>query len=304
MSIPFMTGCGFVAVFSSILLLLNPTGIDPYVVLQRIAATLVVLITAHLLVLRHTTAPYYIAHIIVNGVICSLAMKDLIFVATDTEMALRSREYSTWAMDVCNALHFYHVFCFTDLRFVDYLHHVIMNFFCMPLFYAADYGPLANYNMFFVSGLPGGIDYVLLYMVRLKKLRKIEEKKWNTSINVWIRGPFLLGSVFFSHVQSMLLWNDLTTTQIIYRYVCQVVQFWNAMYFTESVVGDYYRLSLQRGKIALYHDLSDDDSDDNKDGPKQAGGVMVTERGYNTLMGNSPTERQPSTEKAKKKKTN
>eukprot|EP00662_Eupelagonemidae_sp_cell21_P053348 gene53348-42430_t len=40
----------------------------------------------------------------------------------------------------------------------------------MPLFYAADYGPLANYNMFFIV-----------------------EKKWNTSINVWIRGPFRIG---------------------------------------------------------------------------------------------------------------
>ena len=274
-----LKGLGFLAVFSAVLFMLD-TSDDNQVysgqIVMRISVMLAGLLLLHVLFLRHTKSPYYIAHIIVNFTICVIAFSDLVYIITDTASALRETNVNSWTMDICNALHFYHVFAFTDLRFVDYLHHVIMVFFCMPLFYAAEYGPIANYNMFFVSGLPGGLDYIMLYLVRAKKLRKIQEKRWNTSINVWIRGPFLLGSVFFSHVQMMMLWDDLTRSQIICRIICQIVQFWNAMYFTESVVGDYYRLSLKKGKIALYHDLSDSDSEE--DHPGSHGGVAVTAR--------------------------
>eukprot|EP01059_Diplonema_ambulator_P029720 TRINITY_DN4943_c0_g1_i1.p1 TRINITY_DN4943_c0_g1~~TRINITY_DN4943_c0_g1_i1.p1 ORF type:complete len:304 (+),score=101.48 TRINITY_DN4943_c0_g1_i1:43-954(+) len=270
-----INGVLFLAGFSTILFLLDTpdNNVDPVTIIARMGATFSVLLFLHVVWLRHTASPYYIAHIIVNFVICAICLPDLYFIVTDTITALKIVKVDSWAMDICNALHFYHVICFTDLRFVDYLHHVIMVFFCMPLFYTAEYGPLANYNMFFVSGLPGGIDYVMLHLVRIKKLRKLQEKKWNTSINIWIRGPFLLGSVFLSHVQVALLWDQLTTQQIVCHYICQVIQFWNAMYFTESVVGDYYRLSLQRGKIALYHDLSDNDDDEMREG-----GVAVTNR--------------------------
>eukprot|EP01060_Flectonema_neradi_P032447 TRINITY_DN515_c0_g1_i1.p1 TRINITY_DN515_c0_g1~~TRINITY_DN515_c0_g1_i1.p1 ORF type:complete len:309 (+),score=35.22 TRINITY_DN515_c0_g1_i1:42-968(+) len=277
-----LKGFGFLAVFSAVLCTLDTSDENTVYsgqIVMRISGLLGLLLVLHVLFLRHTRSPYYIAHIIVNFVICVIAFKDLVFMLTDTANALRITKVDSWAMDVCNALHFYHVFAFTDLRFVDYLHHVIMVFFCMPLFYVAEYGPIANYNMFFVSGLPGGIDYIMLYLVRSKKLRKIQEKRWNTSINIWIRGPFLLGSVFFSHVQMMMLWEELTRSQIVCRVICQIVQFWNAMYFTESVVGDYYRLSLKKGKIALYHDLSDSDSEEDHHGSH--GGVDVTERFLN-----------------------
>ena len=254
----FVNGILFLAGFSAILCTLNmfDNAVDPAQILTRILSVLAVLLVCHVAVLRHLSSPYYVAHIIVNMMICYVAYPDLIFMATDTVSALRVLKVDSWAMDLCNGLHLYHVVAFTDLRPIDFLHHIIMVFFCMPLFYVADYGPLANYNMFFVSGLPGGIDYVMLMLVRLKKLKKLEEKKWNTSLNIWIRGPFLLGSVFFSHVQIMLMWDELTRTKLICHLICQALQFWNAMYFTESVVGDYYRLS-QKGAstIALYHDL-------------------------------------------------
>ena len=254
-----MNGLMFLAGFAMILMIMDyvvPGAVDATQIMTRITGVLALLLVLHVLILRHLTSPYYVAHIVANGIICVLCFNDLISIATDTVNTLRITKADTWALDICNALHVYHVAAYTDLRFVDHLHHIIMVFLCMPLFYTAGYGPLANYNMFFVSGLPGGLDYVMLALVRSKKLKKLVEKKWNTSINVWMRSPFLLGSVFFSHVQVMLNWDEYSSVQVWCHFICQVIQFWNAMYFTESVVGDYYRLSLQKGKIALYHDLS------------------------------------------------
>eukprot|EP01063_Lacrimia_lanifica_P029258 TRINITY_DN4425_c0_g1_i1.p1 TRINITY_DN4425_c0_g1~~TRINITY_DN4425_c0_g1_i1.p1 ORF type:complete len:324 (+),score=130.52 TRINITY_DN4425_c0_g1_i1:55-1026(+) len=274
----FFRGLMFLAGLSAILFALDDPedSVDPTEVVTRISTVTAVLLVAHFVWLRFTRSPYYIAHAIVNFLIVFITAPALWMFVTDTVEALKVRTVDTWAMDLCNGLHVYHVMAYTDLRFVDYLHHVVMVFFCMPLCYVAELGLVANYNMFFVSGLPGGVDYVMLALVRYKLLRKLTEKKWNTSINVWVRSPFLVGSVFLSHTQVMLVWDSLTRQNVICHFVCQAIQLWNAMYFTESVVGDYYRQSVGHDgtnrTIALYHDLSDDE--DSEDG---TGGVAVLE---------------------------
>eukprot|EP01065_Artemidia_motanka_P043373 TRINITY_DN6002_c0_g1_i1.p2 TRINITY_DN6002_c0_g1~~TRINITY_DN6002_c0_g1_i1.p2 ORF type:complete len:327 (+),score=131.20 TRINITY_DN6002_c0_g1_i1:105-1085(+) len=277
----FVTGTFFVAFFTGLLQVASwGSGSRVNVlgeVMPRILVTLAILYVAHFAYLRRTLSPYYIAHTVVNGAICVFAFNDLWWVMTDPAEALRAQVAfgGTLPLELCAALHFYHVFAYTDLRFVDYLHHVLMVFICMPIFYAAEYGPLQNYSMFFISGLPGGVDYAMLAFVRSGKLRKITEKKWNTSLNVWLRSPFLIGSVVLSHVQIGLLRDVLSAGQVVCRLGCQALVFWNAMYFTESVVGDYYRLSLKRGKIALYHDLGESSEGESDE---VGGGMRVTER--------------------------
>eukprot|EP01062_Namystynia_karyoxenos_P021956 TRINITY_DN18397_c0_g1_i1.p1 TRINITY_DN18397_c0_g1~~TRINITY_DN18397_c0_g1_i1.p1 ORF type:complete len:324 (+),score=87.55 TRINITY_DN18397_c0_g1_i1:91-1062(+) len=282
----FTYGIGFLCFFGALLTAsdhASASRVEPGVVLPRIVGVLIFLLVLHFVVLRHLRSPYYAAHTVANALVCVMAAPDLAWVLSDPVAALSTQEADTWPIELCAALHFYHVFAYTDLRFVDYLHHVLMVFICMPLFYAADYGPLQNYSMFFISGLPGGVDYALLALARSGRLRKLTEKKWNTSLNIWIRGPFLIGSVVLSHVQIGLLRHQLTAGQVWCRYACEGLVFWNAMYFTESVVGDYYRLSLKRGKIALYHDLSDSEEDGRQ------GGVRVTEEFMGSM---SPRQRK------------
>ena len=53
------------------------------------------------------------------------------------------------------------------------------------------------FNMFFLTGLPGCIDYFLLGLVKLNILDKLKEKQINVYINNWIRGPgCVIGSAF------------------------------------------------------------------------------------------------------------
>ena len=69
-------------------------------------------------------------------------------------------------------------------------------------------GVANNFGCFFLSGLPGGIDYVLLVLVRYLSwglgfhiqgltrqqvreglLHPAKEKYWMAMINLWLRGP-------------------------------------------------------------------------------------------------------------------
>ena len=43
-----------------------------------------------------------------------------------------------------------------------------------------------------MNGLPGGIDYLLLILVKIGKIKSIEEKRINTYLNNYIRAPGIL----------------------------------------------------------------------------------------------------------------
>ncbi len=43
----------------------------------------------------------------------------------------------------------------------------------------------ADYCIFFISGLPGGIDYVMQAMYKNKLLDQNVEKRWNAAINTY-----------------------------------------------------------------------------------------------------------------------
>jgi len=51
------------------------------------------------------------------------------------------------------------------------------------------WGPGANFAFLFLTGLPGGLDYLMLGLVKLKIMKRLDEKKINSFINAWVRGP-------------------------------------------------------------------------------------------------------------------
>ena len=51
------------------------------------------------------------------------------------------------------------------------------------------HGTGCNVLCFFISGLPGGLDYLLLAGVKAGRVAAYTEKRLNCSINTWIRGP-------------------------------------------------------------------------------------------------------------------
>jgi len=57
-------------------------------------------------------------------------------------------------------------------------------------------GPLQNALAFFICGLPGGIDYAMLAMVKEGYISSATEKVWNARINVWLRSPGLLMTAY------------------------------------------------------------------------------------------------------------
>ena len=94
--------------------------------------------------------------------------------------------------NIIYALHFYHViWYFNKLRYDDWLHHIIMIGIALPLSHLADCYNIIGHSFFYIIGLPGGLDYLLLFLVRNNIINKMIEKKNKSRIKFMDKMPWM-----------------------------------------------------------------------------------------------------------------
>ena len=140
------------------------------------------------------------------------------------------------------SLHFYHLTFFTALRLEDIVHHLLFagglgcfNFILM-------WGHMTNLLIFFMSGLPGAVDYAMLVLVKSGKMLRIRQKAIASSINIWLRGP---GLVFTGSLMGICTWQG--TTQKPYPAITvgavAALTLLNGIYYGAQAVGTYHRMA-------------------------------------------------------------
>ena len=95
---------------------------------------------------------------------------------------------------------------------------------------------ICNYLLFFLSGLPGGIDYVLLVLTTFDVIDKLQEKKINSFLNAYFRGPFVVVGayiVYLNYINGRIPANNLVLLFALSGLL------WNAQYFTYRVIFNY-----------------------------------------------------------------
>lgn len=137
---------------------------------------------------KKSNTRYFSLHVLVNAYVSITAFKDVVASYSDPSNAYAGPCDTKPAIVVC-ALHLYHIIFFQPLPVVDWVHHVVMVLFMLPLAYLLAPGHLLNHGAFYVSGFPGGLDYAMLVAVKKEWMASITEKKYNTQIQLWIRAP-------------------------------------------------------------------------------------------------------------------
>lgn len=177
---------------------------------------------------------YYLVHALHNAVIVYSTLPDVIH--TWTRFTIQSYEQNMYALELVFALHFYHVFMYwTKFRTDDWIHHILMIGIALPIGGYFSAGSLLGYSLFFTTGLPGGIDYFLLFLVRNNWLSRTTEKNVNAWLNVWIRSPgcasiagyAICYAYIYSDQYSLVWWATILTA---------VLNYWNGQYFMRQVV--------------------------------------------------------------------
>jgi hypothetical protein len=187
---------------------------------------------------------WFTNHVFTNTLIVLMTYRDIINLLNCKENCLEleqtggilKNDYVSppeMIVSATSALHLYHVICFSNLRLIDYMHHYLM-LVVLAMSYIFQAGCYQSMFMFFLSGLPGLIDYSLLAL----KVDRKTEKKINLYLNNYLRSP---GIIFTTG----LYWRDTTSINFWSILIGYGLLFWNATYFNLDVIRSYYTYTLK-----------------------------------------------------------
>lgn len=196
----------------------------------------------------HPKARWFALHACANTV-CAVASVPDVYRALVTSPldCFNGPSYTMVANAMCQAIHMYHCLAF-DLRSEDIWHHVMFaGVLCgLSVPFKQQAGASINLGCFFLTGLPGGMDYIWLVLVKQGIIDKMTEKRWCVTMNVWLRGPVM--SVYgFLGFQAW--WQNTYTTHWILLPIVAGLHFYNGQYYCAQAVATH-AVQLERLDVA------------------------------------------------------
>ena len=189
-----------------------------------------------LLSATHLQGIYYLIHAIHNGLITHATYHEVVRVFSDFR-TLHLAPPNYYAAELVFALHFYHcLYYWRKFRLDDWLHHILMIAVALPIGVYLPSGPFLGFSLFFTTGLPGCIDYALLFLVRNGWLHRDTEKRVNARLATWVRGPGCVAQAAFTCAFNTLHYSPYPYNYLVY--LSAALNYWNGAYFGAQVIYD------------------------------------------------------------------
>lgn len=201
-------------------------------------------------------ARWFLLHALGNFVVAVLCVPDFVHTSNNPPAAM-SVAYcaslpgyghgllapcSDWPTCFIIAMHLYHMLSF-QLDANDMFHHLLF----VPIIGGMNFlypnGAVANILSFFISGLPGGVSYLLLAMVKSGHVSAFSEKRISCSINTWLRGPGICAFCTICILGWSRPYPGTPAAHVMPWFLfwpSMAVVFFNAQYYAQRVIGNYY----------------------------------------------------------------
>ncbi len=184
---------------------------------------------------------YYFNHFIANSIVVYNTFNSM-KLAYNLNSIMTNDDINGLYMvkSIIYSLHFYHLIWYNKkLRFDDYLHHLLMVGISLPLTEYMSPSHITNHCFFFTTGLPGGIDYLLLFLNRNNFIPRFIEKTINNWLNLWIRCPGCIMNSSLIICKLVYEYNTIRSLQLYSGLFILLSVYWNGIYFMNQVVIDY-----------------------------------------------------------------
>lgn len=186
----------------------------------------------------NTKARYFLLHGIWNIIITLILLPDMYTTIIDPFHAISlENEPTRWPIIFVVAIHFWHCVAYRNLTYDDYFHHGIFVISLCGINFLWEWGYSTNFITFFICGLPGGIDYLMLTAVKHGFMDKITEKRWNKILNIWVRAPGCVASAAIVWIN----WMGGQTSHIpsIIKIMTIMLTVGNGQYYSKRVVASW-----------------------------------------------------------------
>lgn len=156
----------------------------------------------------NTTARWFLIHSFVNFIIAFISLPGVATFLQDPLSAMIPQNNtddiftpdSKWPITLVVCLHLYHCCGMFKLTTQDILHHTVF----VPTLgipgMIYEWGCLSNWLVFFICGIPGGIDYLILGLQKNEKMGGVNQKQICANLNMWIRLPGILFAIGIAYV--------------------------------------------------------------------------------------------------------
>ena len=183
---------------------------------------------------------YYMNHFITNSIVVYNTFTNMTSSYNiDNVLTNVNLDSLYYSKSIIYSLHIYHMlWYYKSLRYDDWLHHLLMVGVSLPLTEVVPQNHLIGHCLFFMTGLPGLIDYFMLFLTRNNLMLKNTEKKINSKINLWVRCPGCIMNVALCITNVVTNYNIMTNIELFGSYVIMGTVYWNGIYFMNQVVTD------------------------------------------------------------------
>jgi hypothetical protein len=186
---------------------------------------------------------YYLIHAAHNGLVVYSTHNEIWQTFTDfSNIGNATPNY--YAAELVFALHIYHcIYYWRKFKSDDWLHHILMIAVALPIGISLQSGTLLGFSLFFTTGLPGGIDYFLLFLTRNNWLSREFEKRVNAQLAAWVRMPGCVAQAALT-VAFLSMQNTHLSFYTYLAYLSALLNYWNGVYFGYMVIYDAGQRSI------------------------------------------------------------
>lgn len=192
-------------------------------------------------------AKYFKVHSLLNAFLTIITFNDMITLLQEPLIDGDHSTYPRLARDLLFTFHLYHIICFNKVLSIDIIHHLVMSGVIISS-YTYNVALIANYCIFFINGLPGLMDYIMLILVKYRYLESIVEKKYNSYIQIWLRSPFVVIGAYILYIRYT---HGIFVCSIYNIIFAMFGIFWNGQYFALRIIHNYGY--YDNGKINDYN---------------------------------------------------
>lgn len=189
---------------------------------------------------------YYLIHFINNTIITYYTFPSVLYSYTNL-YNYYDYNFNYHSVVLTFSLHSYHIYSYWNkLDYYDWLHHILMCVVALPLGIYIDMGCFLDHGLFYLTGIPGGLNYFMLFLTRNEYMKRITQKKYNNAINLWFRAPGCVSQVALSIVAVIYTYERYTQYQIYMMYIASFLIYWNGIFFMNMVCADYANVNLKK----------------------------------------------------------
>jgi hypothetical protein len=191
------------------------------------------------------SARWFFCHAAANAAVCLASISSAIAVFKDPLNTMNVDMHkdvsffgsgSVWPLTIINSIHIYHMIGGFGLSSADYFHH---GMFIPTLGFPGQifaFGAGGNWQALFISGLPGGISYFCLGLIKVGAMSKMAEKRLSANLNVWVRAPGILSATMILY-QSCVYGIVQVPVWVIALQL--LLPPYNALYYSKQSVANY-----------------------------------------------------------------